>query len=64
MIEVCRYCRTPKLVLGPRNLRRRGFCGGPACTARGLLELASDDLISREEADRLNGLLDVAAAVK
>lgn len=57
MIEVCRYCRTTRVVPGPRNEKRWGLCRGAACRLAGLQALAAEDLLTREEADELHGLL-------
>ncbi len=58
MIEVCVMCRTPKKVPGPREKIAKGFCGSEACTIKGLLALAAQDMLERCEADDLNRLLD------
>lgn len=57
MIEICCICRTPKVVPGPRNKQKKGFCGSTPCTIEGLLRLAAEDMLTREEADDLNRLL-------
>ncbi len=57
MIEICVICRTPKKVNGPREKIAKGFCGSEACTIKGLLRLASEDMLTREEGDDLNRIL-------
>lgn len=57
MIEICCICSSPKVVPGPRNKQKKGFCGSKPCTIEGLLRLAAEDMLSREEGDHLNALL-------
>lgn len=57
MIEICCIYRSPKVVPGPRNKQKNGFCGSKPCTIEGLLRLAAEGMLSREEADHLNELL-------
>lgn len=54
-VKVCRYCRTPAVVPGPRNEKRAGCCA--RCRWRGLLDLAAEDMLSREESDELQAEL-------
>jgi hypothetical protein len=57
MISVCSMCLRPRVVPGPRNEKRYGFCGSKDCYVKGGLELAAEDMLSREEADQLNSIL-------
>lgn len=50
-------CGALKVVAGPRNQKKKGFCGSKACTIKGLLALAEQDMLERHEADHLNELL-------
>lgn len=52
MILVCRVCHQPRIVPGPRNEKRWSYC-----RPDGLLALAEEDLLTREEADELHQLL-------
>ncbi len=61
MIEVCKFCLTPKIVPGPRNAKRYGYCGAKPCAIKAGLALAAEDMLTREEADHLNELLEDAA---
>ncbi len=57
MIEVCKFCLKPRVIPGPRNEKRYGFCGSKSCSAAAGLRLAAEDMLSREEADHLNDIL-------
>ena len=49
LIRICRYCRTPAVVPGPRNEKRVGVCGRDVCRLAGLLDLAAADMLNDEE---------------
>ena len=49
MIKICRYCRMPQILMGPRNEKRLGICGRDACRQAGLLELAAQDMLTDQE---------------
>jgi hypothetical protein len=60
MIEICCICGTNVgVVPGPRNQKKKGFCGSTSCTIKGLLALAEHGHLERHEADDLNRLLGV-----
>lgn len=56
-LKICRFCAHSEVVQGPRNERRRGVCDKPKCVATAMLMLAEEDMLSREETDKLNELL-------
>lgn len=57
-IEVCVMCKDPfGLRPGPRNQKLPGICKRAVCNIKAGLELAREDMLSREEADRLNAYL-------
>lgn len=54
-LKLCKYCRMPTIVPGPRNQKIEGCCS--KCRWKGLRDLAELDMLSREEAEELNALL-------